>query len=304
MTLSEIRTRLEDLYGPAATNETTYYNRLINDAYRELCGITTWWFLEKQTIIRTTGIAISVTVDATQDSDLLTPESFSAIDNEAYDGGWLATGNHVYRILEAHNSIGEVKLDSNWIEASNSAAEVNIWQDTYSLPTDFDEIREVIPRGLSAKRPLQHVTPGDMDAETVEIFRDATEFAHKFCIFRETDKDTNYKIRLYPPPDEEAEYVIKYIACPSDMSADSDIPLIPIKFHDAIVNTAKMKLLKDRREDAGVIRDFEIEAEKSLRRLWAAHKTQKGVFIKFGRTGIKQAGYMPYKPVNVTSESP
>jgi hypothetical protein len=307
MNLEAIRTRLEDLYGPTDTVEEEYYDRLINDAYKDLCAITNWWFLEKQTIIRTSGYKQTIEVDATLASTALTPASSALLgtgDSDNYDGGWLKTGNHVYRILTTDNSIGDIILDAAWIEASDSDASVDIWNDIFDLPTDFSEVISVIPRSLPGHKPLRQVDPLSIDAETVETGFNATEHAEKFCIFKETDKDTSYKIRIYPPPDQEVEYVIKYIALPDDLASSADEALLPEKFHSVLSDFARLRLVKDRREDPDVIQNCEIEAQKGLQRLWRGQKRSSGISRKFGKKGSQKAQYMPFRPVNVNSESP
>lgn len=303
MNLQAIRTRLEDLYGPTNTSELEYYDRLINDVYNELCSITTWWWLEREVVITTTGYAKSSTVSATNGSSVLTPDS-SGEWLDDYEQGWVSDGSRVYRILDSSNSIGDIKLDSDWIGDTDTEASVNFWRDIFQLPTDFSDLVSVLPRSYPGKKPLQVVSPHQIDAETPQIYHQATEHAIKCCVYRETDKDVYYHLRIYPPPDQEVEYVVRYICLPSDLSSSDDEALIPSRYHNVISDMAKLKLLKDRREDPDVIQNAEIEAQKGLSRLWKAQKRSKAQTWVFGKRMTKHARMLSYKPVNVNSESP
>lgn len=310
MNLEGIRTRLEDLYGPAATNEESYYDRIINDAYKDLCAITDWWFLEKHAIITTTGYVRDVEVYVTNGSTVLDPSSSSGLFIDDYDNGWLDSGTHIYRILNSSNSVGEIIIDSEWMEeTAHSAflgldAEVTIWQDTYDLPTDFDRILSVQPRYLPAVMPLRQVTPTEMMAKTVDVSGNKSEYGKIFCVYRETDKTTRYRIRIYPPPSLEMEYVVRYIALPDDLTDSTDEAYLPERYHSVLSDCAKLRLVKDRREDPDVIQNCEIEVQKGLRRLWKAQDRSSGISYKFGRRGTKRTSTVRFKPTNVTSESP
>jgi hypothetical protein len=259
--------------------------------------------LEKDTIITTGAYAREVQVDAIDGSASLSPESSSLFDDD-YDYGWLSDGDRIFRILNANNSLGEVQLDSEWIGSSEESANVYIWQDSYDLPTDFSEIIAVIPRALPGKKPLRQVPLENIDAETVEIYRKKCETAYKYCIFRETDKTTRYRLRIFPPPDREVEYVVKYYALPIDLDSSDSEPLLPEKHHTTLSDLARLRLVKERREDVDVIQNCEIEAQKGLVRLWKDQHRSKGITYQFGRRGSTRAKYLPFRPVNVNSDSP
>lgn len=310
MNLEGIRTRLEDLYGPAVTDEESYYDRVINDAYKDLCAITDWWFLEKHTVITTSAYVRTVEVYVTNGSNTLDPSSSSGLFLDEYDNGWLDSGEHIYRILDASNSVGEIIIDSEWLEETAASAlldldaEVTIWQDTFDLPTDFDRILGLYPRYLPGRMPIRQVDPIDILAETVDVSSEASEYANKCCIYRETDKTTRYRLRIHPPPSVEMEYVVRYIAVPDDLTDSSDEAYLPEKYHGVLSDYAKLRLMKDRREDADVIQNCEIEVQKGLRRLWKAQQRSSSISYKFGRRGQRRATRLDFKPTNVSSTSP
>lgn len=310
MNLEGIRTRLEDLYGPAATDESSYYDRIINDAYKDLCAITDWWFLEKHAVITTSAYVRTVDVYVTNGSSTLEPSSSSGLFLDEYDNGWLSTGEHIYRILDASNSVGEIIIDSEWLEATADSAllgldaEVSIWQDTFDLPSDFDKVLGVYPRHQPGKMPLRQVDPIDLLAKTPDVSDEATEFARIFCVYRETDKTSRYRIRIYPPPSTEAEYLVRYIALPDDLTSSSDEAYLPEKYHSVLSDYSKLRLMKDRREDPDVIQNCEIEVQKGLRRMWKAQERSSSISYKFGRRGHHRAQRLDFKTVNVTTDSP
>ncbi|MEA1909933.1 MAG: hypothetical protein U9M89_02850 [Patescibacteria group bacterium] len=303
MNLSELRTRMGDLYGPVATSEESYYNRVINDSYQELASITRWWWLETQYVFTTLGYAQEIEVDATDDSDTLTP-AVSATMTTDYDGGWLKTGEHTYRIIDASDSNGDIELDADWIEDTDSDATAYIWNDIFNMPTDFDDVISVSPRSNPDRRLLRQVAPEVIDALGPDVYSSAVEHASSFCVFREADKSTVSKIRINPPPSEEIDYIVKYIAFPATLSNDTDSPLLPTKHHGVLASMAKLRLVKERREDADVVQNYEIEAQRGLQRLWREQNRSRGVSHRFGRRGGVDKKHMFYRPQNVSSTSP
>ena len=304
MNLSDLRTRLTDLYGPAATNEESYYNRIINDAYKELAAITRWWWLEKETIVTTKAVATTITVDTTDGSTNLDFTATSTTLDDAYDGGWLHSGEHTYRIIDASDSVGEIVIDSDWIESSDSDASVSVWNDIFDLPSDYDDIIDVIPRSEPNYRPLRQITPQEMFAYGIDVYDNATEHANVYCIFRESDKSIYSRIRISPPPSLEVEYAVRYVAFPAAMSLDADIPLLPEKHHMALAYLSRLRLLKDRREDPDVIGNAEIDAQRALQRLWREQKRSGALTYRAGRKGIRKNPPLEFNVVDATSESP
>ena len=225
MNLSDIRTRLQDVYGSSLSSEEAFLDRIINDAYMKLCAMSDWWWLEDEWIARFEAHVKDITVTATQNSSSLTSSSTL---EAAYDEGFLWSGEHLYRI----NSISQttITIDAQWIESSGSY-EVTVWNDMITLPTDCDRVVEVLCRNAPKYRPLRMVDLGDIELYGPNVSKHKRKIADRFAVFKEVGRDTGLRMRIFPPPYELAEYVLRYRVNPSELSTDTDVPLLPEKYH-------------------------------------------------------------------------
>jgi len=266
MNLSDIRTRLSDVYGSDLSSDQPFLNRVINDAYMKLCSMCDWWWLENEWIARFEAYVKSITVSATEGSASLTASS--SLDS-AYEGGFLWSGEHLYRMDSVSGT--SITIDADWIEDSGSYS-VTVWNDTLTLPSNCDRVVEVLCRNAPNRKPLRMVDLSDIELYGPNVSKHKRKIADRFAIYK---RSTTLKIRIFPPPYELAEYVVRYRVIPSELSNDSDVPLLPEKYHRMLCELAIADLLTIEREDADLIAVWQEKARMGMSRM-IAEQHQRG----------------------------
>ena len=290
MTLGEIITRLQDVYGNTLSSSDAYYTRVVNDAYFKICAMAEWWWLEKDQVLvanqPATACVASCTINtATVLISAALPTTYGA-------RCWVEAPERLYRV-ETIVTGTAMTLDSNWIETTSTAVALNIWGDTFSLPVDFDTPVSVQYRGDQTYKPLTQVMLSDIESYGYNIFDWASEVADRYAVYPNPDDTASsktYLMRIFPPPDETAEYLLRYRMCPTTLSASADIPFLPERYHPVLVDMAKLELFKNEGEDADRIQFAEAEVGKGLSMLMRQNSSRGQVQRRFGRRGLEAAG--------------
>lgn len=285
MNLAEIRQTLIDIYGNTLTSSESYYNRVINTAYRKIAGLADWWWLEGSTVLTCHAPHGSFLCTAVQDdADITsvvgstTAHSFTS----AYTPpAWFETGDRIFEITAADATAGTLTLDSAWVDASSTAQSFTMWKDTYELPADCLKVLGVVPRGSPNTMPLRQILPEDLDAHGFLIGQYNTDIADRFCVFHDGSND--FYIRVYPPPRKKAEYLVRYFREVTALVLDADEPLLPTNHHPLLVDQAKVELLKNEGEEAVRVQQFESEAAQGMARLYREQSRRANALHRFGR---------------------
>ena len=303
MTLAEIITRLQDVYGNTLSSSDAYYGRVVNDAYFKICALTEWWWLEKDQVIVANAPATSFVASATIASTAMIISGSIATTYGA--NTWIGAPERVYRATSISGSATvTLTLDSPWIETTNTAVAVDLWGDTFTLPTDFDTVVSVASRSDDNYKPLTQVTLADIETYGSNVFDWASEVADRFCVYPNPDGTASSKtqlIRIFPPPDETTEYLLRYRMCPATLSAAADVPFLPERYHPILVDYAKLELYKNEGEDSDRIQFAEQEASKGMAMLIRQNSQRGNVNRRFGRRGIvASVAVTPVKFLNTT----
>jgi len=301
VTLTEIITRLQDVYGNTLASNDAYYTRVINDAYIKLCGLTEWWWLENDQVLLANQPATSFTATATLGTATVTPSATIATVYGARC--WVEAPDRVYRANTVSAGLS-ITLDSNWIETTTTAVSLNIWGDTFVLPTDFDTAIGVSCRGDPNHKPLRQVALEDIESFGPNISDKACEFADRFAVYRDPDSTATSKtflMRIFPPPDETNEYLLRYRQCPATLSAAADIPFLPPRFHHVLVDMSKLILFKNEGEDADRVNMLELDVNRGVQMLMRQNNAKGNIQYRFGRRGLAESNMtQEFKFLNTT----
>lgn len=262
MNLADYRTRLQDFYGTQLSTDEDFLNRVINDSYMELASLADWWWLETSEVLRFDAAMTAITLTATKGTADLVPAT--AMDT-AYQHGWLATGDHTYRITTATGTA--LSIDANWIEDSGTYT-AYIWNDMTTLSSDCDRPIALLCRNDPNHAPVKLVDALEIESIGPDLSGHQTEFAYMYSIFLDpAHHSTDMVLRIYPPPEETVEYVFRYKRVPQEMANNTATTLVPLKHEKCLVQFAMLKLARIVREDPDVIQSLEVEYQRAYMRM-------------------------------------
>lgn len=309
MQLSEIRTRLSRIYGNTITADDDYYDEIINDIYRDICAMHAWHWLETFEVVSFNAPVVAdknyTNVLGPGNENHLNPSASADVISSSYNFGWAYTGEHTYRITTVETSGSDVVLDANLIgdDATATAFSCTFWNDMVTLSTAVDHVVQVVPRS-EQRKPLKQVDLREIEQYGPNVSNMAREVANVYALFRETVYDTDQiRMRIYPPPDEDVQYTVRYYQNPTALSSDSDVPIIPVKHHSVIVDLSMVRLLGPE----GVPQEisfWENQAAKSVARLYDDQTQHGNKDRSFKRRGIVTAKPLRYKLSNCTLGDP
>lgn len=307
MDLSDYRTRLSDVYGNTSTSDDTFYNRIINDAYRKLCALSDWWWLETYEVLTFNApVVTGKNFDCTNGTaDIIASAAGDAV-GTAYLNGWVFTGEHTYRLLEIDTAASGLTytLDSDFIETS-SAYSITFWNDMQTLPTAFDHAVSLFARLDPNRKPLQHVELMDIEEYGPDVTPHYNDVGHMFAVWRETAiDDDQMRLRIFPPPSETCEYVLRYIQTPTDMATDSSTAMVPAKHEGVLVDMARLELLIVTGADQSEIAFWQNQVNMGLARIMSDQHKRGNVQRRFGKRGVVRDQLLPYRLTNYTTGDP
>jgi len=132
--------------------------------------------------------------------------------------------NEGYRLFSARSRVVKKIDETSIITTANTAI--------YTLPTGLFDIVGIIYHSGTDFWEISRINWGEI--------RNAKNLTGSPCYYEPSFGDQ--KITLYPAPQYSAEYLEIYgVWIPTDLSAETDIPLIPSHYHQALVDYADFK---------------------------------------------------------------
>lgn len=272
-TFSELRTDflegLKDVTSSSAIN--TIANRYLNSALQDM-HMERWWWAERRSTIRTrpvytTGtVAIAVTTLTTRKAvtgtDSLWNTNNSYTEKNAIAGDKMTiAGTYIPYIISAVGSDTGITLDDTTPYVGTDAVTAGtyaIYQDEYALASDFDDVIDT--RFFDEERRIELIGPQEFYRRYVRnIVRSTPKFASLIELGPSASAALRRRVILGPAPDK--CYLIPYryyttnLAVSSagvvaaNLSADSDEPIVPLRFRKAVVYKAKELWYSDRKDD-------------------------------------------------------
>lgn len=282
MNLSDIRDRLADVYGDISGAQDTFYNRIINDAYRKLCTMADWWWLTDTAVIRSNAPVTTFTADCTQGTAEVVITSSAANFTQR---SWCKAPNRTYQII-ANSPTNTLTLDANWIDATSSPVSLVCWKDTYALSTAVRFVKQVTCRNDPNFAPLRQVPPTEIESFGTDLSDYSTEFADRYAVIMDPDAtgvNDNYMIRFFPPADETAEYMVEYQVAVSDIADDTATAIIPREYDPVLVDMARLELMVVEGEDPDRIQTMQQQVNMGLTVMRKEQSRRGGVHHRFKR---------------------
>lgn len=234
MDFTSLKTRVAEETGLDTTTDATKLGVWVNEAYRFLAGMREWpWLLTSsviQTVADTTNLTATVTAGATSVtlSSTVTPTlalnyyiQFSATDD--------------WYLITAHTAAtATLTISPAYNQSTNlTSGTCTIRRVFYSVDTDVDRIIDM--RQTISDRELTYVDARTFDRQLPDPKATGTPYVYTMLGL---DSSRIPRINFYPIPSAKTNILYRYYKKITDLSGSTDTPLIPDKFHPAIVFTA------------------------------------------------------------------
>lgn len=231
------------------SDDNTLLGRWLNTSGRMIAGAADWPFLRAATplIIQTVPDVTTGTVSVTdgQTSATLSSAPSVSVTNRYIQ---FASSNDWFRITAHTAATTGLTIDPVAID-TNSSAEYIIRKFFYSTSATVDRILSI----------NQNITPFQLNEMTRDQFLDmkpnsSTVGSPRIYMMAGLDSSGVIQFVLYPTPDAEINLSVENLPEITDLSADSDVSIIPPKWHTTtMIEGAKWQafdFLDDTRSDA------------------------------------------------------
>ena len=202
-----------------------------NQIYQYVSGLFNWPWLVKNTILQTVADITTGTVSVNAGSTALT---FSSAPSSSVANDYMiqfSTSDDWYYISSHTAGSTSATLSVAYTGSSNlSAGTYTLRKVFYSLASDLDRIMDI----------HQDITDNKINFVDIRTFDriipdpTATGTPVYYSLIG-LDSSKNWRISFYPTPDAIANMQIRYYQRITELSSDSDEPLIPAKWHSVLV---------------------------------------------------------------------
>lgn len=232
MTFATLRARVAGETGLDVTTDATIINAWINAVYKTIVGSFRWPWLLKNSTIQTVADITTGTVSINAGA---TTGSFSSAPAVSVANQYMIqfpTVSDDWYIISAHTAAQTAfTLANAFVGTSNLSGASYICRKVYySLPSDCDGV-------IDLRQAITDTVLSPVDIRTFDRYLPDPTATAEPLVFALAGYDTskNWQMTLYPIPTSVMNLQLRYYQMPADMSGDSDTPLLPEKFHDAIV---------------------------------------------------------------------
>lgn len=210
-------------------------NRIINEKYIDVAQIGRWrWLLA----------AGATTIPQVYSTGLVTIGAGSAtiIGNASVSFGasvvgrkvFLTSQNELYTI-SSRSSATRLILTENYAGTALSGVSYKIFQDTYRLPADCEEVVDVYHNPPSGPRVIKGI-----DKRTLFNLRSRSLDTNNYANFWTHDIETSSGTRtigIYPSGRDDKQYKLRYeyIKRPTSLAATNDKPLMPVSYRSVLM---------------------------------------------------------------------
>ena len=233
MDLQTIRARVAEQIGVSETlsGQTTRYNSWINETYKRVASSANWPWLLKHDVIQTVADITTGTVSINSDDTALTFSSAPTVSVANDYQIQFEDSNDWYDISSHTASSVSATLADSYTASSNLSAGTYILRKVfYSLPSDMDRILSV--RQARSDTKLAYADAREFDI----VLPDPTSTGNPTTyLLPGLDSSNNWRMTLFPIPDAKMNIHVRYYKAVTDLSAATDEPIFPDKWHEILV---------------------------------------------------------------------
>lgn len=234
MQFSNIVLRIAEETGLSATGDATKIKSWVNESYRFLAGMREWSWMFTPGIIQTTPDITTLTASVVSGGTTVTLSSTYA--SSLATDYWIqfSATDDWYNITAHTAGTDELTIDPGYApSAALVAGTCTIRRKYYSLATDADRIIDMYQAVTDQK--LVYVDPREMDRVLADPTANSSPNSYTLLGF---DSAGSWRARFYPISDDTMNIHYNYYKRITDLSADADLPVLPAKWHQAIIFVA------------------------------------------------------------------
>lgn len=148
--------------------------------------------------------------------------------------------------ISAVGGVGTLTLEQPYHGAANlSGASYVIYQDVFTMPSDFEPGRDLILLQPDVRIRVRHIPRIGLENQNVVLKTLSSNIAMGYADYGRAD-DGTYLIQIIPFPSSANSMRLVYKARPADFSALTDIPWLPQTFQDILELMAESEVKRTR----------------------------------------------------------
>ena len=281
LTFQEMQAEIQQTVGDTGPDMLDHIRKAINLAYREMAAVSPqYWVLEQKTLtVAAVDSYAAGTVTFTNGSADVAGDGTTFTEGMVGRKMILATSTVPYTIKTVTDGTNIV-LDRVYEGETAAGASYLVYQDKYSLPSDFGEM--LILRDLSNNSVLP-----SFDTTQVEEFAataSATGLPTRYALFGE-DSSGYEQLLFSPAPGDVISYGYRYYKEPAIMDGEIDTLDTPPKYDHVVIALLKAQFTQNPLDQAIAVEllDNMISANVRHKRVSVQKEPFGGVGIAMGR---------------------
>jgi hypothetical protein len=230
MDFTALKTRVANETGMDLTVDDTIVASWVNQAYQYISGLFNWQWLFKNYTIQTVADITTGTVSVSAGGTNLT---FSSAPTVSVANDYMiqfTTTNDWYFISSHTASSTSAVISVPYVGTSAYSSTYILRKVFYSLASDVDRIVDI--RQSITKNKLMYVDARTLDRIIPDVNFVGSPLYYSLLGY---DSSQNWRIGFLPTPNAIINLQVRYYARITELSASTDTPLIPPKWHSAIV---------------------------------------------------------------------
>lgn len=231
MQYSDLKQRVANETGMDLTTDGSIVGAWVNQAYQHISGIFNWPWLFQNTTIQTIADITTGTVSVTAGSTTIT---FSSAPVNSVANDYMiqfATTQDWYFITSHTGGATTAVINVPFVGTSNLVAGAYTLRKVfYSLPSAVDRVIDI--RQSITKDKLMYIDPRSLDRIIPDVNISGTPLYYTMVGY---DGSNNWRIGFLPTPNATVNLQVRYYIKITELVNDTDLPLLPPKWHNALV---------------------------------------------------------------------
>lgn len=280
-TYANIKTEVLNKIGISDSDVEDVVGQALNDVLEEICQAYNFSWLYGDSSFITVNPYETGTISVTEGSKTITGSgttfTSAMVDRKFY------CEDATY-IISAYVSATEITLSTNYAGDTGSGLTYKIYQDEYSLASDAEDVLSM----RQENNPYKLRKRGIEFLDKYYPLRNSFGYPSMYCIIG-YDSTGYMKVALYPVPNQARNIYYRYKRRVTEMSADNDTPIVPLRYRWILAKGALYAVAKYL-DMPNIGKDYEREYRQGIAQIISADKKIDERIVKGSGDDI-QTGY-------------